>query len=217
MATMKAPRLLVDTSRSQDLLRHQSRTQKSSSATDAVRRRRSHSKVGDQAPNSAELEQLVSLLNSVPDHSRLRPWRIIALRGEARDRIAHGLALADNPDKLEKYLRKAHRAPLVLAIVVVPQESRKVPTWEQEAVAAGVAHTLSLLLWDAGWGSMWRTGIYARSEAVHAELELAPEEYLLGWLYVGSIDADGNETSAEDQKPRRPLDLEQHLSDISYR
>ena len=31
--------------------------------------------------------------------------------------------------------------------------------WEQEAVASGVAHVLSLLLDEAGWGVIWRTGL----------------------------------------------------------
>ncbi|MEJ1229891.1 MAG: hypothetical protein WDM88_03395 [Galbitalea sp.] len=32
------------------------------------------------------------------------------------------------------------------------------PAWEQDTAAAGVAHLLALLLDDAGWGVMWRTG-----------------------------------------------------------
>ena len=77
------------------------------------------------------------------------------------------------------------RAPLLLAVVVSPTPSHKVPDWEQEAVAAGVGHALSLVLDEAGWGVMWRTGLYTRSGPVHRMHGLRPDERLLGWLYVG--------------------------------
>jgi nitroreductase len=84
---------------------------------------------------------------------------------------------------------KPLRAPLLLAIVVAPQPSIKVPDWEQEAAAAGVAHALSLVLAEAGWGVMWRTGPEVRSDEVHRVHGLAPNERLLGWLYVGGMPA----------------------------
>lgn len=59
------------------------------------------------------------------------------------------------------------------------------PRWEQEAVASGVAHMLSLLLDEAGWGVIWRTGHYTRSKAVAKAHGLDKNEELLGWLYVG--------------------------------
>src|SRR5690606_4516177 len=84
-----------------------------------------------------------------------------------------------------KMAAKPLRAPLLLAIVVSPKLSHKVPDWEQESVASGVAHALSLVLDEAGWGVMWRSGLYTRATAVHRMHELAPHERLLGWLYVG--------------------------------
>lgn len=178
----------------------------SAPALEAVRHRRSHSKVTEDAPTPAELADLVSALSSIADHSGLRPWRIIELRGDARLRLGEGLAAAAG-NKREKYLAKASRAPLVLAIVVSPRLKHKVPVWEQEAVASGVAHTLGLLLHEAGWGSIWRTGDHTRSAPVHEAHELSEAEYLLGWLYVGGIpDRDRK------RKPRSPLDVSRHLS-----
>ena len=85
----------------------------------------------------------------------------------------------------EKMAQKPLRAPLLLAVVVSPKKSHKVPDWEQETVASGVAHALSLVLDEAGWGVMWRTGLYTRSDAVHRMHGLDADERLLGWLYVG--------------------------------
>ncbi|MGJ0203156.1 nitroreductase family protein [Leucobacter sp. gxy201] len=175
-------------------------------AREAIRLRRSHSKLTGEAPSTAELLDMLSVLSSVADHSGLRPWRIIELRGDARDRLGKGLAKAAGEDR-EKYISKAHRAPLVLAIVVSPVASEKVPVWEQEAVASGVAHTLGLLLHEAGWGSIWRTGKLTREKPVRKAHLLEKGEYLLGWLYVGGIPERDQK-----HKPRRPLDARRHLS-----
>jgi nitroreductase len=156
-------------------------------AAQAMRRRRSHSTVTDAAPTKRELLPLIEAAASVADHASLRPWRVIALRGDARARLGRALADAAGLEgsSAEKLAAKPLRAPLLLAVVVSPKRSHKVPLWEQEAVASGVAHALSLVLDEVGWGVMWRTGLFARSGAVHRMHELAPDETLLGWLYVG--------------------------------
>jgi nitroreductase len=175
---------------------------------EAVASRRSYSRVTDEAPTHAELLPLVAAAGRVADHSSLRPWRVIELRGDARNRLGEAFvkdAGAHGPDA-EKLAQKPLRAPLLLAIVSVRRESEKVPGWEQDAVAAGVAHTLSLLLDDAGWGVFWRTGTHTRSKAVHKAHDLAKNERLLGWLYVGGV-PDG----ARDGH-RITIDPEQYLS-----
>ena len=172
----------------------------------AVRARRSHSSVTSSAPTHEELASLVAALSSVADHSGLRPWRLIELRGDDRDLLGDGLARAAGGSP-EKYRSKARRAPLVLAIVVTPRASKKVPVWEQEAVASGAAHLLSLLLDERGWGVIWRTGELTRHKAVRKALGVKKPEYLLGWLYVG-----GKPDCDRKSKPRKPLDLSRHLT-----
>lgn len=154
---------------------------------DAMRHRRSHSSVTDAAPTKRELLPLIEAAASVADHASLRPWRLIALRGTARDRVGRAIAEASGLEgsAADKLAAKPLRAPLLLAVVVSPKPSHKVPLWEQETVASGVAHALSLVLDEAGWGVMWRTGLQTRSAAVHRAHGLRPDEQLLGWLYVG--------------------------------
>lgn len=152
------------------------------SALEAVRARRSWSKVTDAAPTRAELLVLVSAAGRVADHSSLRPWRLIELRGDDRQRLGAAIAEAQGDAAPST---KPLRAPLLIAVVASFRKSEKVPRWEQEAVASGVAHVLSLLLDEAGWGVLWRTGHYTRSEAVARAHRLGDDELLLGWLYVG--------------------------------
>lgn len=151
-------------------------------ALDAVRARRSWSKVTDEAPTHDELLDLVSAAGRVADHSGLRPWRLIELRGDDRETLGRAINKAEGEKGASS---KPRRAPLLIAVVASYRKSDKVPRWEQEAVASGVAHVLSLLLDEAGYGVLWRTGHYTRAKAVAKAHGLKKNEELLGWLYVG--------------------------------
>jgi nitroreductase len=141
------------------------------------------------APTHEQLLPLVEAVSTVADHSALRPWRLIELRGEARERLGAAFVLASGLEgkDAQKLAAKPLRAELLIAVVAVHEPSFKVPEWEQDAVASGVAHLLSLLLDEAGWGVMWRTGGHTRAHQVAAMHELAENEKLMGWLYVGGI------------------------------
>ena len=175
-------------------------------ALDAMRRRRSWSKVTDDAPDHAELVRLVSAAGRVADHSSLHPWRLIEIRGDDRRRVGRALNAAEGKDgESEKPLR----APLLIAVVARIRKSDKVPDWEQEAVAAGVGHALSLVLDEAGWGVIWRTGGATRSKAVKKAHGLRKRERLMGWLYVG-----GKPAGSERTGHRRTVDGERFLSTL---
>lgn len=179
------------------------------SALKAVRRRRSQAKVTDEAPSHRELLELVAAAGTVADHASMRPWRLIELRGQVRERLGAAMAEA-MPDAKEsdraKVAAKPLRAPLLIAIVASVRPTPKVAGWEQEAVAAGVAHVLSLLLDEAGWGVMWRTGHLTRTQPVRVMHELAHDEELLGWLYVG-----GRPKGAKNGS-KRAIDADKQLS-----
>ncbi len=156
-------------------------------AADALRRRRSQPAVTEDAPATDEVRRLLEVAASVADHGALHPWRVIELRGDARAALGAAFAEASGleGEHAAKLARKPLRAPLLLAVVASRRPSPKVEVWEQDAAAAGVAHALSLLLDEAGWGVMWRTGRYVRTEPVRRVHGLAENEELLGWLYVG--------------------------------
>lgn len=179
-----------------------------SAVLDAVGARRSYSKVTTDAPTHEELLPLVTAAARVADHGALRPWRLIELRGDARLRLGDALVAASGHAQEEavRTAAKPLRAELLIAVVASRRDSGKVDVWEQDAAAAGVAHMLSLLLADAGWGVMWRTGPYARSLPVRRMHELSDTEELLGWLYVGGVPSDS--------KPgvRLPIDPADHLT-----
>ncbi|MDL9981092.1 nitroreductase family protein [Microbacterium sp. ASV49] len=177
-------------------------------AREAVLARRSYSKVTEAAPTHEELAELVAAAGRVADHSSLEPWRLIELRADDRERL--GRAINKSLGEMGASA-KPLRAPLLIAIVVSTRPSEKVPRWEQEAVASGVAHALSLLLDEAGWGVIWRTGHYTRSKPVAKLHGLHKGEELLGWLYVGG--------KPERDRPgrRKPVDVHAHLSRLPHK
>lgn len=159
------------------------------------------------------------------DHGALAPWRLIELRGAARERLGAAFVAASGLDgsglvgselegsgledsAAQKLAEKPLRASLLIAVVALHEPSLTVPEWEQDAAASGVAHTLSLLLNEAGWGVMWRTGGHTRHPAVAAMHGLAPNEKLMGWLYVGGIPKRTKRTR------KAKLDLEKHLTQL---
>ncbi len=176
---------------------------------EAMLARRSSSKVTDAAPSHAEIARAVEAAGQLADHSGLKPWRVIEIRGDARDRVAAGLAKADGAKgkDVDKFRSKTHRAPVLLAVVASFRSTRKVPRWEQEAVASGVAHHLSLVLDDEGWGVFWRTGELTRTKAVRQAHGLDKNEELLGWLYVGGLPERARKPRAKGR-----IKVENHLS-----
>jgi nitroreductase len=134
--------------------------------------------VTTDAPSHEELLPLVAAAARVADHGALRPWRLIELRGDSRRRLGDALVAASGltGDEAVRLAAKPLRAELLIAVVASRRESATVAEWEQDAAAAGVGHTLSLLLTEAGWGVMWRTGPLTRTEPVRQVHRLAASE-----------------------------------------
>jgi nitroreductase len=179
-----------------------------SAVSEAVGARRSHSRVTADAPTHEQLLPLVAAAARVADHGALRPWRLLEVRGDARRRLGEALAEASGhtDDAAARIAAKPLRAELLIAVVASRRESSTVEVWEQDAAAAGVAHALTLLLAEAGWGVMWRSGPQTRSLPVRRMHKLADNEELLGWLYVGGVPEESK------PGPRRPIDPADYLS-----
>jgi nitroreductase len=172
-------------------------------AREAVLRRRSYPRVTADAPTHDELLPFIEAAATGPDHASLKPWRVIELRGDALTHLGEAFVDESGLDgtDAERLAAKPLRASLLLAIVAVHKPSFKVHEWEQDAAAAGVASVLALLLDEAGWGVMWRSGGHTRSGAVRRVHKLADNEELLGWLYVGGKTADSKPDARSQVNP----------------
>ena len=63
-------------------------------ALDLLLARRSVNALEDPAPSGRELELILDLGLRAPDHGRLRPWRFVLIRGDARTAFADRLVAA---------------------------------------------------------------------------------------------------------------------------
>lgn len=159
------------------------------------------------APSKAELLPLLTAAARTPDHGKLEPWRFIVLQGAALHRLAaltakRGTALGHTPEQCEKSAGQFGNAGLVVAVVLSPKPSAKVPHLEQVYSAGAACLALVNAALASGWGANWLSGWMAFDPEFLSEgLALAPEESIAGYIHIGT------ETSAPPERPRPDLDL----------
>jgi nitroreductase len=162
---------------------------------DLLLRRRSVSAnaLGEPGPSRSELELMLRAASRVPDHKKLVPWRFILFQGDAR--AAFGKVLAETcreeePDagafRLEAEAKRFLRAPLVIAVISRVVENKAAPDWEQILSCGAACQNLVLAANALGYGTQWITEWYGYSEGVRRALELAENERIAGFVYVGT-------------------------------
>ena len=147
------------------------------------------------APNQAQLHELLERAARVPDHGKLEPWRFVALGAPACQRLAMRIGQemnnpARDPEKVAKARDTFATAPLIVAVIASPKPSDKIPVIEQTLSAGAVCLSLVNSALAAGWGAVWLTGWVAHDPALSAELlELAPGEWVAGFVHIGTSGA----------------------------
>jgi nitroreductase len=162
-------------------------------AIDALLARRSARALTEPAPDAGALELMFSAAARAPDHGRLRPWRFVVVRGDARERF--GALLADQlrhthpqigAESLERERLKAFRAPLIVVVAAHYDSAVKIPPIEQTLSAGAAAHAMMLAAFVLGFNAMWKTGDAAYDATVKQALGLEPGDAIVGFLYVGT-------------------------------
>ncbi|GHG50770.1 nitroreductase family protein [Streptomyces griseocarneus] len=162
----------------------------------AIVTRRSEKVLTDPAPSDGEFHYLLRGAATAPDHGRLRPWRWILVRGEARAALDRTVA-PSGPRPAGKNARGLPEPPLRALLVFSPLPGHRIPEWEQLAASCSMTHALMMLLHALGYGSIWRTGRLCTSPGLHGLLRMEEGERLLGSLDIG--------TPPEGPRQRRPL------------
>lgn len=162
----------------------------------AITTRRSERVLTDPAPSDEEFHYLLRGAATAPDHGRLRPWRWILVRGEARAALARTLT-PKAPQAAGKGAHGRQEPPLRALLVFAPLPGHRIPDWEQLAASCSMTHALMMLLHARGYGSIWRTGRLCTSPGLRGLLHMADGERLLGSLDIG--------TSPKGPRQRRPL------------
>ncbi len=159
----------------------------------------------EPGPDAGQLQALLETAVRVPDHGRLTPWRLIAVRGEQRQGLGELLARrslerdpAAAPAVVEKDRQRFNHAPLVLVVVAQLQAGHKIP--EQEQLLSGGALCLSLLqsAQALGFAGQWLTGWAAYDPVVASALGLAQNERVLGFIHIGTASEEVPERDRPD-------------------
>lgn len=151
-------------------------------------------KLGEPGPDASQLELLLAAAAAAPDHGLLRPFRVVVVRGEGRVRLGELFAEAvrtERPEAPESEVVKQRaaplRAPLLLLVVLRRRPDHpRIPEIEQIAAAAAATQNMLLAARALGFEGKWATGFPAASRRVAAGLGLAPDERLIGILYIGT-------------------------------
>src|SRR5678815_3849000 len=107
-------------------------------ALQALLSRISPARLAPDEPDPVMIEQILAAGLRAADHGRLRPWRFLVVRGDARRRfgelLADGLKLR-NPEAgvqmLEAERGKALRAPVIVIVIAVIRDNPSIPDIEQ--------------------------------------------------------------------------------------
>ncbi len=161
-------------------------------ALQALTRRVSAKALVEPAPDDAAIEQLLSAAVRAPDHGRLKPWRFILIRGEARRKFGDLMAASfykrnpqTNPEQVERERAKPMRAPLIIVVGARIRLEGPIPVIEQIMSAGAAAQNIMVGAYAMGYGCAWKTGDAAYADDVKAAFDLTPADAIVGFLYLG--------------------------------
>ncbi|MGQ2923566.1 nitroreductase [Hydrogenophaga sp. ANAO-22] len=148
-------------------------------------------------PDADQLQVLLGAAAAAPDHGQLLPWRFVIVPRVERASLAEVFAQAlrerdasATPEQLDQAREKAHRAPLLLLVVVDGQCGDPAVDLAERIFSAGCAVQNMLLMATAmGYGSALTSGKALGSQALRQRFGLSAGEHALCFLSVGTVAA----------------------------
>lgn len=170
------------------------------------------SQLAEPAPDDQQLNDILRCAITAPDHARLRPWRFIVIRNEARHALSAifvEAAKIREPDlsqaKLDRLAEKPLRSPLIVVVVAtITPGHPKTPEIEQTLSAGAAVQLMQLGATALGFGSIWLTGANAYDDHVKTALGVSAKDQITGFLYLG--------TPPDENPPRQRPNLADHVS-----
>lgn len=155
--------------------------------------RQSAGLLAEPAPEGADLDLILDAGLRAPDHGRLRPWRFVLIRGEARlawgERLAEAAAVRDpaNATALgDRFRAWVRRTPLIIAIGAEVRAGHAIPEIEQVLSAGAAAMNMLNAIHLLGYGGMWVTGPNTYDPRINELLGFEAPSRLIGFLAVGT-------------------------------
>jgi len=168
--------------------------------------RYSSPRLTEPAPSGDALELIKRAALQVPDHGALRPWKFVIAEGrEALSRLGDifaEAAIEEDPSISVELHERARqlplRAPMVITCIAKVTEHPKVPIAEQVQSAACAVMAMQQMAFALGFGGVWRTGAYAQQDYVKQAFNLAADDEIVGFLYLGTSSSAPSQKAALD-------------------
>jgi nitroreductase len=153
--------------------------------------RRTNLRIDAERPvDPATITELCVLATWAPNHRLTEPWRFAVLTGDNRAELgartaAYQASLGETVEaRLNKTRTKYTRSPVVLAVGCAYDEDPEVHLENRDAVSACIQNLL-LGATALGLASYWGSGLVNHAPAVKDLCGLAPEDEMLGMIYLG--------------------------------
>ena len=148
-------------------------------------------------PEADQLQALLGAAAAAPDHGRLLPWRLVIVPraertslGEVFAQALHERDATATPEQLAQAREKAHRAPLLMLVVVDGQCGDPAVDLAERILSAGCAVQNMLLMATAmGFGSALTSGKALGSTALRQRFGLHAGETATCFMSFGTVEA----------------------------
>jgi len=169
----------------------------------AIMRRASAIKLTAPGPTQSQLDIILEAGVRAPDHGRLAPWRFIILDGDARGVLSEAMVemrrrlSPESPaEEVAREGHKAMRAPTIVVVAAHIHPPGKVPEIERVVAVGAALQNMILAAHALGLGTMWKTGPAAYDGGVKEALGLKADDHIVGFLYLGAVQAAGTPRAA---------------------
>ncbi|WP_232529730.1 nitroreductase family protein [Rosistilla oblonga] len=145
------------------------------------------------------IQTLLEDANWAPTHGLTEPWRFTLFTGDSRQRLAKLLSetyreitppAEFKQNKFDKFAVNPTLAPLVVAIGMKRQPSKKISEIDEIAAVACAVQNIHLSATAFGLGGFWSSNAAACSDALREFVGLGDEDRMLGLFYLGYPAAD---------------------------
>ena len=159
---------------------------------EVIHNRQTQGKVKQDPLPRETIEKLLSAAVQAPNHYRVRPWRFVVLTGASRNKLGDVMAASHKdrqPDLPQEAFDKTRnmplRAPVLIAVAADKPSEEKVIEIENVSAASAACMNILLAATALELGVIWRTGVWARDPKVKEFLGFAPDQHIVGFIYVG--------------------------------
>jgi nitroreductase len=147
----------------------------------------------EPGPSDADLRLIFEAAVRAPDHGKLRPWRFLVIRGDAREQLSNLFAAAvkrrepgATESQIEKERGKPLHSPMVIAVVARIVTGHKIPPIEQALSAAAAAMNILNAVHALGYGAKWVTGANCYDPVFRRDFGLEETDQLVAFIHVGT-------------------------------